>query len=216
VPEGNGALVANPPEKTVYYYAEGMAAPMGSNQNYGLEPRGVLVVDRGLQETQPGVYRSSLSFAQEGAYDVAFLLDSPRIATCFAAAVEPDPVRKGRDADRARVEFLTRASKIYVGEPTEIRFELTGAADHQPDRHRHDVRLLAVLAPGVWQTQEIAHPSQNGYRAVFTPPRRGMYYFFVESPALGLRYQESPLLVLHAGEKPLAEISPEGKPSGRH
>lgn len=211
-PEGNAVLVANPPEKIVYYYAEGMAAPMGSYQNYGLEPRGVLVVDRGLQEAHPGVYRSALSFPHQGTYDVAFFLDSPRIATCFTAAVEPDPLRKRRDAERVKVEYLTQGSIINVGEPTEIRFKLTGGGDRRSKLRGSDVRLLTVLAPGVWQTQEIAHPSPNGgYRAVFTPPRRGTYYVFVESPALGLRYQDSPLLALHAKEKPLAEASPEGK-----
>lgn len=210
-PEGNAALVANPAEKTVYYYAEGMAAPMGSYRNYGLEPRSVLVVDRGLRETRPGVYRSALSFPREGTYDVAFFLDSPRIAACFSAAVDPDPFRKERDDVRARVEFHTRASKIHVGEPAEIRFELK-----RPDGWREsDVRLLIVLAPGIWQTQESVHPAPNGgYNATFTPPRSGTYYVFVESPALGLRYQDSPLLALRAVERPLAEAAPNGQSPG--
>jgi len=36
-------LVANPMDKSVYYYKEGMAAPMGNFSNYGRQPRALLV-----------------------------------------------------------------------------------------------------------------------------------------------------------------------------
>ena len=42
----------------VYYYKEGMAAPMGSFSNYGRRPRAVRVVDRSLREQSPGIYRT--------------------------------------------------------------------------------------------------------------------------------------------------------------
>src|SRR6185437_3401033 len=54
-PEGNAVIVANPADKVLYYYTEGMAAPMGDFQNYQREPRAVLVVDRSLRETNAGV-----------------------------------------------------------------------------------------------------------------------------------------------------------------
>ena len=37
-PEGNSVIVANPADKVLYYYTEGMAAPMGDFQNYQREP----------------------------------------------------------------------------------------------------------------------------------------------------------------------------------
>src|SRR5262249_23025301 len=81
-PEGNAVLAANPADRMIYYYSEGMAAPMGSFQNYGRDPRAVLVVDRSLRETIPGVYATTAPMAKSGTYDVAFLLDSPRIVHC--------------------------------------------------------------------------------------------------------------------------------------
>ena len=42
-------LIANPGDRMIYYYQEGMAAPMGSFMNYGHEPRAVLVVERNLR-----------------------------------------------------------------------------------------------------------------------------------------------------------------------
>src|SRR5215208_4906978 len=59
-PEGNAVVLANPVDKTLYYYQEGMAAPMGNFQNYRREPLAVLVVDRSLRETSPGVYSATM------------------------------------------------------------------------------------------------------------------------------------------------------------
>ncbi len=50
--DDNAVLVANPRDKAIYYYKEGMAAPMGQFSNYGKEPVAVLVVDRSLRETR--------------------------------------------------------------------------------------------------------------------------------------------------------------------
>ena len=36
-----------------------MAAPMGHFQNYGKQPRAVLVVVRSLREVRPGVYETT-------------------------------------------------------------------------------------------------------------------------------------------------------------
>src|SRR5678816_778703 len=82
-PEGNSVLLANPADGVIYYYTEGMAAPMGSFQNYRREPRAVMVWDQSLREASPGVYSTNLKLIGAGDYDVAFLLDTPRVSHCF-------------------------------------------------------------------------------------------------------------------------------------
>ena len=63
-------------DKTVYFYKEGMAAPMGSFSNYGCQPRAVLVVDRSLRERgSPGVYETTVRLRKPGEYDVVFFLE---------------------------------------------------------------------------------------------------------------------------------------------
>src|SRR6185436_9818643 len=57
-PGARAVLVANPADRVVYYYKEGMAAPMGSFANYSRQPRAVLVIDRSLKERSPGVYET--------------------------------------------------------------------------------------------------------------------------------------------------------------
>src|SRR4029078_9808704 len=43
-PEGNAVVLANPVDKTLYYYQEGMAAPMGDFQNYRRDALRALIV----------------------------------------------------------------------------------------------------------------------------------------------------------------------------
>src|ERR1700752_29400 len=103
-PEGNAVIVANPVDKQLYYYSEGMAAPMGNFQNYRREPMAVAVVDRSLRETAPGVYSTTVKLPASGDYDVAFLTDAPRIARCFETSADPNPQLKEAPAVALRIE----------------------------------------------------------------------------------------------------------------
>src|SRR5258708_21543168 len=49
-PEGNAVIVANPADGSIYYYQEGMAAPIGHFSNYGHAPQSVMVLDRSVKE----------------------------------------------------------------------------------------------------------------------------------------------------------------------
>jgi hypothetical protein len=102
-------------------YKEGMAAPMGHFQTYGKQPRAVLVVDRSLRETAPGVYETEARLGAAGSYDLALLLDSPRLVHCFPVTVAADPAA-ARAQPTLAVEYrldnpaLTlRASAIHAG-----------------------------------------------------------------------------------------------------
>ena len=78
---GSGAvLVANPGDRSVYYYKEGMSAPMGTFSNYKRSPRAVLVIDRSLRERgRPGTYEATARLDRPGAFDVVLFLDQPRV-----------------------------------------------------------------------------------------------------------------------------------------
>ncbi len=56
-PYGHGALVANADEAVAYYYMEGMNTPMGTVKTYGPNVQGIMAVDRGFRETEPGRLR---------------------------------------------------------------------------------------------------------------------------------------------------------------
>ena len=90
-PEENSVLVANPADQAIYYSTEGMAAPMGTFNNYRREPKAVLIVDRSLRENAPGEYSTLVRLPRSEKYDVAFLLDSPRVIHCFSAEAKLNP-----------------------------------------------------------------------------------------------------------------------------
>jgi YVTN family beta-propeller protein len=196
-PEEGAVLVANPADKTIYYYSEGMAAPMGSFQNYRRDPRALLVLDNSLRETDRGVYSSTVRLANPGNYDVVFLLDAPRVVNCFDLLVADNPAQPKKTETAIKFEAVTKEMSATAGERFTLRFK---ALDEKAGNSRSDVKditVLAFLAPGIWQQREFAKPTADGgYEISFVPPEAGVYYIFFQSPSLGIQFNQSTPLTL--------------------
>jgi len=190
-PEDGAVLVANPADKMIYYYMEGMAAPMGSFQNYRRDPTAVLVLDRGLRETSPGVYTATVRLNGHGSYDVPFLLDSPRILNCFDIEVSENPQFAKQREIPIRIESLGTVPVAYAGENLHLRFRVIDATTEKPRSDLQDVGVLAFLAPGIWQQRSWATPAVGGvYEMNFVPPQAGVYYVFFQCPSLGVQFNQ--------------------------
>lgn len=197
-PEPGSVLIANPADKIIYYYTEGMSAPMGSYQNYGRAPRSVLTIDRSLREKEPGIYVGRVRPPAGGNYDAAFLLDSPRVAHCFDVAVEANPALKRQSVVAVHVEPLLEKREMRPGQPFHLRFRVTDSTTGKPRPGIDDLGVL-VFSPSIWQARQWATSAgQGNYEVVFTPPEPGAYYFFWECPSLGLRYGQIPPFSLMA------------------
>ncbi len=179
---GEGAvLVANPADKMIYYYNEGMAAPMGSFQNYKRDPRALLVLDNSLRETARGVYTSTARFPESRTYDVVFLLDSPRLVNCFQMSVAENPALPKQVETSVKIEPLVKEALATAGERFTLRFKVVDAKSGNPKPDLKDVMVLAFLAPGIWQQREVAKPATDGvYEMSFVPPQPGVYYIFFQ------------------------------------
>jgi len=198
-PEDGAVLVANPADKMIYYYTEGMAAPMGSFQNYKRDPRALLVVDNSLRETQRGVYTTTVRFTGAGRYDVAFLLDSPRIINCFDLTVAENPAVPSATETAYKIDPLVKEALAKVGERFKLRFRLVDTKNGNAKSDLNDVRVLVFLAPGIWQQRDDAKSVGEGvYEMSFVPPNPGVYYVFVESASLGLEFNQATPLTLSA------------------
>lgn len=198
-PEDGAVLVANPADKMIYYYTEGMAAPMGSFQNYKRDPRALLVLDNSLRETQRGVYTTTLRLTGAGYYDVAFLLDSPRVVNCFNLTIAENPAAPKPFETAYKIDPLAKRALAKVGERFELRFRLLEAKTGKARMDLDDVRVLVFLAPGIWQQREDAKSVGDGvYEMSFVPPNPGVYYVFVQSASLGLEFNQSTPLTLSA------------------
>jgi YVTN family beta-propeller protein len=198
-PEDGAVLVANPADKMIYYYTEGMAAPMGSFQNYKRDPRALLVLDNSLRETQRGVYTTTLRVNGPGFYDVVFLLDSPRLINCFDLAVAENPEAPAKPETAFKIDPMAKNALAKVGERFELRFRLVETKTGNPKKDLDDVRVLVFLAPGIWQQREEAKSVGEGiYEMSFVPPNPGVYYVFVQSASLGLEFNHATPLTLSA------------------
>ncbi|MFN7960729.1 MAG: YncE family protein [Thermoanaerobaculia bacterium] len=188
-------LVANPADGMIYFYKEGMAAPMGSFQNYGHEPRAAAVVDRSLKERQPGVYSTVAELGPAGTLELAFFLNQPRAYHCFRFEVAEDPrlAREREKKQAVRVEYLPGAARSLPATPLAVRFRLVDRESGTARAGRHDVVALVFQVPGTWQSRLLAEPLADGsYEVRFTPRDEGIYALQIEARALGLALQESP------------------------
>jgi len=201
-PEGNAVIVANPLDQTLYYYQEGMAAPMGNFQNYRREPLAVKIVDRSLRETAPGVYSTVVKLPASGKYDIAFLTDSPRVAHCFETAADPNPRLKEAPPIALRIEHESYDKPLEAGRDFPLRFKLIETKTNKAKDNLEDVQVLTFLSSGTWQRRDVAKSLGNGmYEINLTLPESGYYKIFVESGSMGVRYKDMPGLTLHAEEK---------------
>jgi Uncharacterized conserved protein len=199
-PDAGAVIVANPADKLIYHYEEGMAAPMGNYQTYDRVPKAALVVDRSLRESAPGVFSIKTQVPAAGLYDVAFFLDSPRVVHCFNLSVRSNPALKKFIAERrVLAEALLKPATIEVNKPVEMKFRLINPGTGKPHENLKDVRILAMVAPGIWQKREIAHPAGDGvYSVTASIPQAGMVYVFVECPSLGLKLNATRPVILQA------------------
>jgi YVTN family beta-propeller protein len=210
-PEEGAVLVANPADRIIYYYTEGMAAPMGNFLNYRRQPLALAVWDASLRETEPGVYRAKARLPGRGTYDAAFLLDSPRIVNCFQLTVAEDPGQERSVAVPVKVESLVKGPSLPVGTQVGIRFRVTDVATGRPKSGLADMGVLTFLSPGIWQQRDWARSVGKGvYEVAVTLPQEGVYYVFFQCPSLGVSYRQLPNLILSAKRiAPGAVVAPQ-------
>jgi YVTN family beta-propeller protein len=202
-PSGEEAsvLVVNPEDGTIDYYMEGMNAPMGNFRNYGHVPAAVEVVDRSLREAEPGVYSTKVRIPAAGMYDVAFLLDSPRISYCFSMSANANPLLK-QEKTTLEIEYLIQDRRVKVGETVPLRFRLIDPKTREPKMGLKDVHVRYFLAPGILRKEVAVQEVAEGvYEALLSIPRSGVYYVYIASPSLKVRYADLPYLTLQAAEE---------------
>ena len=202
-PGGSAILLANPLDKTIYYYMEGMAAPMGSFSNYSRMPRAVEVIDRSLEERKPGVYETVAKIRGYGSYDIAVFMDAPRFTHCFGVEVKID---EDKEIERKRetigiisVEHLTPTQTVKVGEKQELRFRLVDPLTNKPLAGLKDVEMRGT-SPGNAFFEEMARETdeEGVYVCEVVLSEAGIFYIYVGCPSKGLAFNNPQYLILRA------------------
>ena len=200
-PDETTVLVANPTDKTIYFYAEGMNAPMGSFQNMRREMRAILAIDRRLRETEPGVYTGHLRLPASGTYDVAFRMNAPPVYHCFAVTAQADPVLAAQAAKPYSLEFLQEDRDFTAGDTATVHLRLTNRATDNPISDIADLEAQIFLVPGIWRVLQPAKALGDGiYEVAIKLPHPGVYYVNLASRSLHARYNDLPSLVLRGRE----------------
>ena len=190
-PGENAIWVSNPSDRMIYYYMEGMAAPKGSFV-IAEQPLAVMVVDRSLQQTAPGVYETIARVPAAGEYEAALLVDNPQLIHCFQFSVEGDPAVRPVPGRTVNVEMLPNPSRATVGANARVRLRFLDVATGAPKSGLSDIRVLIYLPPGL-QDRLPARPAGDGvYEVEFQPSAPGIYEIFVDCPSQHLTYSTLP------------------------
>jgi DNA-binding beta-propeller fold protein YncE len=193
-------LIANPAEDRIYYLAEGAQAPLGSFQGHTLLPRAVLVVDRSIREIGSGVYTGRFRVPSGGTYDVAFLLNSPKVLHCFQLTAKDNPrISEDEAASRVTLEVVSKGRRVKVGESVSLRFNLNESVTKAPVADLEGIYALARQTAGNWHQRYAAKPLGDGlYEIDLVVPRAGLYNLFFAVPSLNMGYDKFPNLHLQA------------------
>ncbi|MEO9101774.1 MAG: YncE family protein [Burkholderiaceae bacterium] len=188
-PEGNGIVMANPGDGTVYRYAEGMMAPIGSFSNYRRAARALLVLDSSLAEREPGRFEAATRIDHGGRYDVVVRNLRPDVTACFIVSLAGVPESdRTYDAPKPRLQYQ-RAS---AGNEWLIGFSLSDAKDHAIEDA--DPTLLLVQRKGSWQRRVAArHLGGGWYEARIERMPHGEFEAMVAAPGSGLTFDQARL-----------------------
>jgi YVTN family beta-propeller protein len=193
-PEGNAVLIANAPDQMMYYYVEGMMAPMGTISNYKRRPRALLLINRSLTEIEPGVYSTPIKLTRAGMFDVPLLIDQPRASNCFQLEVAESPdAEKNRGGPSIAVEVLFKEKRFKPQAAVPLRFKITDSVTKQPLVGLDDVQVLVFEPPGIWQQRQWAKDVGGGvYEVTQTFPREGLYNVMLRVASRGVAYADLP------------------------
>lgn len=206
-PGASAMLLANPKDKTVYYYMEGMAAPMGNFSNYNREPRSVAVIDRSLNEASPGVYETVARLRGFGPYRLPFFLDAPRIVHCFKAAVQKDPVAEAKRMEEklgtVSVELFREKKSAVSGEEIAVYAKMIDPVSGEVLTGLEDVKLRATSTNNWASEMDVPEAEIQGlYGGYFNFPRAGVYYIYAECQSRKLTFDNPQYMILKVDAKP--------------
>jgi hypothetical protein len=143
------------------------------------------------------VYSTTVRLPAAGHYDVALLMDSPRVASCFDMAIAENADLPRDKAIAIKIEPVATNATFRVGERYNLRFRVLDAGSKLPKTNLEDVSALVFLAPGIWQERPPAKAQGDGvYEVSFVPPQAGVYFVYFQVPSLGMHFSQIPPLTL--------------------
>jgi hypothetical protein len=163
---------------------EELRSPATQLDNAGRIPLAVMVADRSLKETEPGIYRANLMLHWGGLFDVAVLVDN--LQHCFRVPVEGavDPEARMK-WPKIRVPRILSAERIKASQNERLQIAIEDLAG-RPVLHISDISLLICDRAGT--RQQWVRPVHAG-GGIFEAPVRfeapGIYTVLLLSRSQG-------------------------------
>jgi len=208
-PEGNSVMIANAPDQMIYYYVEGMGAPIGTLDNYKRKARGLMLIDRSLAEVAPGVYSTPLKLTKSGRFDVPMIIEQPRLVNCFSVDVAAAPGEEKAPPPTA-VEALFKEKSFEPGTTNALRFKVTDPDTRRPVSGLKDVLVMVFDSPGTWQQRQFAKEVGDGvYEVTQVFPRASYYTVTVGIGSRGVRFSRptASTVTVMKGTQPVEKTS---------
>jgi hypothetical protein len=124
-----------------------------------------------------------------GRYDVAFLLESPRLVNCFSLEAKENP-QLASQRKSIVVEFLTKDREVPLGATVPVRFKVKTEGGG-PQTGLKDVRVLSFLVPGQRRNETLAREVEPGvYEAPVAIEEHGAYAIHVASKQLDKDFKD--------------------------
>ncbi len=183
-PEGNEVMIANTPDMGMYYYVEGMLAPMGTFTNYKRRPLGLALLDNSLLEVSPGVYAVNTILPEAGIQDVFFVVDQPRVVKRLDFTVIPSAEERKIQDQAIAIKVPDESLQAAPKDDTDIQFTISTQNGEEPVVGLRDILVTLVRETGQWRSSQYAHEIGDGMYAVqqnFPDPGIYSMVFWVES-----------------------------------
>lgn len=194
-PDGDGLLIANPTDGTIYRYNEGMMAPSGSFSNYRRAAVGLQVFDPSVREVKPGAYRGTFRYSDGGGYTLVLAGTGPRFAACATVQLAPTARAPSSEKPKPKPAFV-RASVPEGADPLhptiEVRLDQRGAHEGTPPLTGvGDLTLLVFDRHSGWQGRAPLRERASGrYVAELSLPRPGRYDLLASSASSDIPFVE--------------------------
>lgn len=188
VPTADGVVIGGHGERNVFFYREGMMAPMGAYQNSSRAPLALRVINASLREAGLGTFQAEFVPPLPGTYDLAMALESPRVTVCTSFAVGGEVAPAPLPRLSARV--LAPDGPIVAGRAVQLRVRVTrpGAGDTVAANLK-DVQVLVYRPPGSFQVRLDAREAADGeYVVALTFPDSGRFRVLPRSLGQGFDY----------------------------
>ena len=197
LPDEGAVLIANPADNMIYYLVEGTLSPAGSYQDQATLPRAVTFVDRSLRQEAPGIYSGKVRIPAGGDYQVALLLDSPRLLHCFEFTAKPGE-NEIRVSSNVTVKFLDPDYTVKRGEKFKLKVLVEDSSLDQPISNIGDLVVSVNMISGNWSQRYQAISIGDGvYEIELALPQTGTFNVLLNINSRGLTMGDLPRINLN-------------------